>query len=204
MQLSMGRIGWAALCAALAVAAIAWISRTQPKALTAKIDASWIPMPPDGMDASGFATRRLLLAAGSTPEDDALTRACGSHDSDGASERYRAVIGDPFVETRRQDVERGSARAGLSDPGHGRRCELSSAPASAGCARRNAAPRLCAAEILVAEGGTGTNPRGLGGTGAMASGATRRRLLGREAGIPGGLRARPLRRARPQLRFRRG
>jgi len=93
----MGRIGWAALCAALAVAAIAWISRPQPKAPTAKIDASWIPMPPDSMDASGFATRRLLLAAGSTPEDDALTRACGSHDSDGASERYRAVIGDPLL-----------------------------------------------------------------------------------------------------------
>ncbi|TKR30632.1 hypothetical protein FCE95_11010 [Luteimonas gilva] len=83
--------------AALAVAAIAWISRPQPKALATKIDESWIPMPPDGMDASGFAARRLLFVADSMPEDDALTRTCGSYDSDGASERYRAVIGDPLL-----------------------------------------------------------------------------------------------------------
>lgn len=97
MRLSMGRIAGAALCAALAIAAMAWMSRPRPQALAVAPDESWIPMPPDGMDASAFATRRLLLAADSMPGDDSLTSTCGRYDSEGAPERYRIIIGDPLL-----------------------------------------------------------------------------------------------------------
>ena len=97
MRLSMGRITVAALCAALAVAAIAWVSRPRPQALAVAVDESWLPLPPDGMDASAFATRHLLSVADSMPGDPSLTSTCGRYDSEGAPERYRIVIGDPVL-----------------------------------------------------------------------------------------------------------